>query len=178
MSTVLVRANSICVVDPRTSDYDAVETLATAAALAVRYFGRAGEALRGETHDDWLWILNAHLPDMSGFELCEMLRRPPRVSSVVCIVSDNYSADDERLARASGASVYTSKPLPGGFLACWIASLVPRASPALTPSSAARHSPAVDLTPRSEGSRCGLVAERTPRRLTSSPGITSSHFRR
>lgn len=177
MSAAVVRTNSICVVDPHPGDYDGLENVAANTALVVRFFARAGEALRGETDDDWLWIINARLPDMSGFELCEMLRQTPRAGCVVCVVSDEYSVEDEKHARVSGASVYTGKPLPGGFLACWIESLVPRAGPNITPPSAAFHLQAADSTPRSEGSRCGLVAERTPRRLSLPPGITSSNSR-
>jgi DNA-binding response OmpR family regulator len=177
MSMALIRTRSLCVVDTQPGDYDGVEALAAAATLTVRYFGRAGEALRGETDDDWLWIINARLPDMSGFELCEMLRRTPRAGYVVCVVSDDYSADDERRARASGASVYTGKPLPGGFLACWLESLVPRAGPYAPFSPAVAHVQAADSTPRCEVSSCGVVAARTPRHL-SPPGITTSNFGR
>jgi len=164
---------SLCVVDPNSVDYDSILHQAVAAEIAIRFFGRAGEALRPETDDEWLWIVNARLPDLSGFELCEMLRRPPRAGSIVCIVSDEYSPEDERRARCSGASVYTGKPLPSCFVSNWLASLGPRASPLFLPTPAVASDAAAVLPPRSEGSRRSTVAARMPRR-SSTPGSTTT----
>ena len=173
MAVTTSHGGSLCVVDPNSADYDNILRQAVAAEVAIRFFGRAGEALRPETDDEWLWIVNARLPDLSGFELCEMLRRPPRAGSIVCIVSDEYSADDELRARCSGASVYTGKPLPACFVSNWLAALVPRAGPVILPTPVAASEAATVLPPRSEGSRRPIVAARMPRR-SSPPGTTTT----
>ncbi|MBX3414904.1 MAG: hypothetical protein KF708_19625 [Pirellulales bacterium] len=176
MSATFPRGLSLCIVDPRSTDYDDLIRLAQATALVVRFFARAGEALRRETDDERLWMVNVDLPDLSGFELCEMLHRPPRIGSIVCLVSEGYSADDERRARCCGASIYTGKPVPASFVTHWIASLVPRAGPLILSTPAATSETAVVLPPRSEGSRRHLVAARRPRR-SSTPGTTTTPFR-
>lgn len=173
MSAAPPHGATLCVVDPNSVDYDGILRQAVAAEIAIRFFGRAGEALRPETDDEWLWIVNARLPDLSGFELCEMLRRPPRAGSIVCIVSDEYSTDDELRARCSGASVYTGKPLPACFVTNWLESLVPRAGPLFLSTPAVAANAAAELPPRSEGSRRHIVAARKPRR-SSPPGTTTT----
>ena len=54
------------------------------------------------------WFIGVRLPDMTGFELHDLLRRRYAGSCFV-LVGDNYQAEDELQARAAGAS-YLSKP--------------------------------------------------------------------
>jgi DNA-binding response OmpR family regulator len=63
-----------------------------------------------------LWVVNMNLPDMSGPNLLSMLRwRYPGVP--ICLVSDDYRAEDEISARCSGAELYLCKPLESEWLA-------------------------------------------------------------
>src|SRR5262245_37175446 len=59
-----------------------------------------------------LWMIAIGLPDMSGFDLVQMLRQqplPPRVF----LVSDAYDAKEERGACACGAALYLCKSSAG-----------------------------------------------------------------
>jgi CheY-like chemotaxis protein len=65
-----------------------------------------------------LWVVHLSLPDMSGLELCEMLRarlgRP-----VIYVVGDEYRPEDERAARARGASLFGCKPVQAWWFEPW-----------------------------------------------------------
>jgi DNA-binding response OmpR family regulator len=62
-----------------------------------------------------LWVVNMNLPDMSGPDLLSMLRwRYPGVP--ICLVSDDYRAEDEISARCSGAELYVCKPVASEWL--------------------------------------------------------------
>jgi CheY-like chemotaxis protein len=101
---------TVAIVDPRPADYllpqgeeprDVGWRLLTTACKAL-------QLARKESVD--LWVLNTVLPDMSGFDLCAMLRNCwPR--SVIYVVTDDYSAAEERTARISGATLFACKTL-------------------------------------------------------------------
>ena len=107
---------TIAVVDRQASDY--VELLALAGAehwtIAVSLTGRAGMQLaRRECAD--LWMINARLPDMCGFDLVEMLR-PYLAGTPMFLVGDAYRVEDELRALRLGVTKYLCKP----FHACWL----------------------------------------------------------
>ncbi|QEG38729.1 Response regulator receiver domain protein [Roseimaritima ulvae] len=55
------------------------------------------------------WLINIHLPDMSGLELFRMLHtRHPKARFV--LVGDVYQAEEERQTRTWGAAGYLCKP--------------------------------------------------------------------
>ncbi len=56
-----------------------------------------------------LWLINIHLPDMSGFELYRMLQ-PRYPTARIVLVGDVYRAEEERQARTWGAAGYLCKP--------------------------------------------------------------------
>jgi DNA-binding response OmpR family regulator len=60
--------------------------------------------------DAKLWLIRTKLPDMSGFELIEMLSDRLR-HSVTCLVGDRYRVEEERRARCLGVSLYVGWPL-------------------------------------------------------------------
>ncbi len=62
-----------------------------------------------------LWITNLHLPDMSGIELLQIVKAT-RPRTLFYLVSDQYSAQDEILARSTGAAGYLSKPANRNWL--------------------------------------------------------------
>lgn len=109
------KKSSICVVDPRPADYDAVVARAVGEDAEVVFAGSAREALRLRPEAPEMWVVNCELPDLSGLELLDMLRgRFPQTP--VCMVSDEYRPEDELAARSRGASMYLCKPLVAEWL--------------------------------------------------------------
>ena len=103
-------APTLCVVDTRPSEAQAWESWAADQGLQVRYFASSGEALRfGRLHDVRQWVVNASLPGISGIELCQMLRQERRATAVY-VLTDCYSAAEERAARIAGATMYLCRP--------------------------------------------------------------------
>src|SRR5688572_5184157 len=82
---------TVCVVDARPEDYLDWQSTAEASGLKLSFYATADEALRhARMQAVDLWIVNAELPGLSGFELCGMLRdRSARTA--VYLVSDQYS---------------------------------------------------------------------------------------
>ena len=131
-----VKKPTVLVIDAMPSDY--IELVASSAGDGLRFrflqSGRAALRISRPSSVDLL-IVNVHLPDMSGFDLCEMLQS--QFADVpVYLVSDQYCAEDELRARSIGATLYVCKPLQPA----WISSLC--RPPPLTrdPPRSARHS--------------------------------------
>jgi serine phosphatase RsbU (regulator of sigma subunit)/DNA-binding NarL/FixJ family response regulator len=80
-----------------------------------------GEALEvlGEQDFD-LVMLDVHLPDMSGFDVCERIKADPRTAAIPVIhVSATYVQPDDKVAGLTrGADAYLTEPVdPGELLA-------------------------------------------------------------
>ncbi|WP_199442187.1 fused response regulator/phosphatase [Umezawaea beigongshangensis] len=80
-----------------------------------------GEALTvlGEQDVD-LVVLDVHLPDMSGFDVCERIKAEPRTAAVPVVhVSATYVQPDDKTAGLTrGADAYLTEPVdPGELLA-------------------------------------------------------------
>ena len=61
-----------------------------------------------------LWVINTVLADMSGVDLCRMLKDrslPP----VIYMVADVYHVEDERAARCCGVSLFGCKPIQASW---------------------------------------------------------------
>ncbi len=84
-----------------------------------RFVGSAREALRlAPESTDILWIINTHLPDLTGFDLYSMLA--DRLEGVpVWLVGDEYGTSEELQAYCSNAAMYACKPLNETWLAEW-----------------------------------------------------------
>ena len=114
------------------------------------------EALRlAAARSPTLWLINLKLPDMSGVDLIDMLRQLIACSTV-CLVGDQYSADDERTAHRTGTHAYLCKPLEPS----WVLQLLrripeqrSRASPGRWPLVAVTHGrhDARPVNPRCQG---------------------------
>jgi PleD family two-component response regulator len=108
--TLSLRSQSqIVVADARPHDYQELTRLAVEHGWHVHLLTSARAVLRltGCLPID-LYLVNARLPDMSGFDLFEMLRDQVTTAQVF-IVSDSYDDEDERRACRHGAALYLCK---------------------------------------------------------------------
>jgi DNA-binding response OmpR family regulator len=109
MAPLLRTQSHIVVVDSRPRDYHELTSLAEDWQWHIHFLTTARGAvtfLRRARAD--LWMINARLPDMSGFALYEILREQVDGASAM-IVSDQYDVQDERLACGCGATLYVCK---------------------------------------------------------------------
>ena len=106
----------ILVVDSKQSDYDDLLGIAVADGCEIRFLTTGRAALRQwrETRGGLL-IINVELPDLSGFDLVEMLQ-PFRTGTIVFLVDNQYAVEDEVRALRLGVSGYLCKPLAGSVL--------------------------------------------------------------
>jgi DNA-binding response OmpR family regulator len=114
-----VRTRRIAVVDPRPSDYSALLEAALEIEVRLEFLRSGRDALRlSRMEGADLWVINPVLPDMSGLDLCTMLRghlaRP-----VIYVIADRYRADDERAARIRGAALFGCKPVQMKWFDMW-----------------------------------------------------------
>ena len=113
------RPATVAVVDPRPGDYGVLLDAPLGAEMRWQFLCCGRDALRlSQSEEVDLWVIHQVLPDMSGLELCEMLRA--RLSRpVIYVVSDRYCPDDERAARARGASLFGCKPVEAWWFEPW-----------------------------------------------------------
>jgi len=101
---------AIIVVDSRSEDYD-----------ALRASGSGGEQFRllrcgsqalfsSRDRAVRLWLINVSLPDMSGFDLADMLRQESSRAPVI-MVADEYREADELRTLSLGLAAYVCKPI-------------------------------------------------------------------
>ena len=116
IETRCARAASVRVVDGRPSGYTALSAAARSCFANLEFISRGRDALRLASSDRTdLWIVNVQLPDMSGLDLCAMLKlRLPQTT--VYMVSDDYCSQQERAAWAHGASLFSAKPVRTAWL--------------------------------------------------------------
>lgn len=94
----------IIVVDSRPGDYHDLTRWAGEQQWHVHLLTTARAAIKFQRREQTdVWIINASLPDMSGFALCETIDTPSQRATVF-IVSDRYELAHELLACQSGAS--------------------------------------------------------------------------
>jgi DNA-binding response OmpR family regulator len=108
------RRATVAVVDPHPADY---AVLASASpTLRWRWLATGRQALRLARQEAvQLWMFNSTLDDMSGTELCAMIKTL-RPESAVYIIADEYSAAEERAAWACGATLFACKPARAEWL--------------------------------------------------------------
>jgi CheY-like chemotaxis protein len=106
-------------VDPQPGDYGMLLETPLGAELRWHFLSCGRDALRlSQAEEVDLWVVHLILPDMSGLELCEMLKTR-LCHPVIYAVSDEYRAEDERAARARGASLFGCKPAEAGWFEPW-----------------------------------------------------------
>jgi DNA-binding response OmpR family regulator len=89
--------------------------------------GAAGDGLHlaQSQHFD-VYLLDTHLPDESGFELCKQICGVPGNAPVVFIPTAPYEADKQR-GRQAGAIAYLTKPLDFDVLEITLTRLITQA---------------------------------------------------
>ena len=110
---------TVFVVGSNVADYMTLRQMAADGPGEVRVFAGGRDVLRlGEHSPPDLWIVNVRLPDISGFDLVEMLQ-PRRAGSVLLMMADQYHAADEIRALSLGVDQYSCKPLEAAYLRQW-----------------------------------------------------------
>ena len=110
-----MKSNELCFLDLIVVDSNCDEYLALAIALRahqvrLHFFSTGRAALRAiGACPSILWIVNTHLPDISGLSFLNLIRHRMRRCRVI-LVGDNYSVEDELAARSAGATAYVCKP--------------------------------------------------------------------
>ncbi len=119
MATNAASPTTIFVVDPYASDYLGISQSAIEHQFRICFLCSGREALRlfGHLAPD-LWIVNVRLPDISGFDLVEMLQ-PRLEGAATFMVADRYRPQDEIRALSLGVTLYLCKPLDAGCLCQW-----------------------------------------------------------
>ncbi len=116
MNVTQQRLADLIIVDARPADYDRLIDDPQSRPLAIRCYATAEAALRTTAADSsTLWMINTHLPDLSGVELLSEIARRFRKPSVY-LVGDAYSPHEEQAARAAGATFYVCKPASFAWL--------------------------------------------------------------
>jgi len=107
--------NIIAFVDARPEDYWQLAEAAEARGFHCRYATTAEQALQlAKRGQPAFWLVNLHLPDMTGLELCRLLR--PRLSGAPhFLIADRYDPGDETAVLAAGGH-FLCKPLPHAIL--------------------------------------------------------------
>jgi CheY-like chemotaxis protein len=108
----------VLIVDSRPEDYVRLAASVAGDRFVFQFAATGQDALRlRSTSANSLWLVNAELSDMSGFELQELLQT--RRGTTVCVVSDAYRLEDELRSRCCGAAMYACKPPLAHWLAPW-----------------------------------------------------------
>lgn len=103
-------AITVAVVDRRPDDYADLLRATRGADIRWEFAGNGREALRlARTQPVDVWMVNDFLSDMSGLEVCALLKNY-LVQAVIYVVTDNYDQAIEREARICGAAMFGCKP--------------------------------------------------------------------
>jgi len=106
----------ILVVDTRPDDYVSFAPWAKKNGIEFRFVSSGQAALRAATEmKPALWMINVKLPEMTGFDLLEMVR-DKMGSACAVLVADHYLPQDEMRSAEVGAMLYVCKPLESSWL--------------------------------------------------------------
>ena len=116
IDSITNRANVVAVVDPDRRAYQGLVQLAHNEHVAIHWLSCGREALRLEEKiRPRLWLIGLDLPDVSCFDLLEMLRQRHDYARF-CIVAGSYREEDEQRAYRAGRTTYICKPLETWWL--------------------------------------------------------------
>lgn len=100
---------TITVVDQCYDDYADLQNDMRKASIRWNFVSTGHDALHlSRIQPVDLWLINIQLPDMSGLDLCSMLKN--QLDSVIYMVTDSYDEKIEREARIRGAAMFECKP--------------------------------------------------------------------
>lgn len=106
----------ILVVDTRPDDYVSFAPWVKKNGIELRFVSSGKAALRAATEmNPALWLINVELPEMTGFDLLEMVR-DKMGSACAVVVADHYLPQDEMRSAEVGAMLYACKPLESSWL--------------------------------------------------------------
>jgi CheY-like chemotaxis protein len=110
------KSEVIVVVDPQPDDYTVVTPWAEENNIQCHFVVSGLMALRvARDRKPALWMVNVELPDMTGFDLLEMISDILGDPFVV-LVANQYRSEDELRSAEAGATLYISKPLERSWL--------------------------------------------------------------
>lgn len=105
------KASQVLIVDSRYEDYDCLLEPAASMELNLCFAPTGRTALRtARLLDVGLWLVHTRLPDMSGFDLLEMVRSAGRESTFF-VIDDTYCLEHEQQATLLQAAQYLCKPV-------------------------------------------------------------------
>jgi len=107
---------SVGVVDGDRGRCGALCALMTPGEVTIRFYASGREALRTvRVAQNAVWLISISLPDMTGFDLYDMLRERLE-GAAVCLVADEYRQEDEIRAYRAGAAMYVCRPIEQAWL--------------------------------------------------------------
>jgi CheY-like chemotaxis protein len=116
MKPILTPSVRVAIVDSTPQDYEALLAAADTPGVSMHFLLSGNDALRfARRFPSGLWVINAQLPDMSGFDFAAMLRSMRR-NALVFIIGDEYRLDDELQALTLGLAKYLCKPLEPSWI--------------------------------------------------------------
>jgi len=111
MPPVVTSRVKVCIVDLDFGDYQPLLAERSLQGVQWELISSGREALRQAQHGGVsLWVINMQLPDMSGADLCQMIKAQSP-AAVVYLLTDEYTANDERAAWLAGAALFRPKPI-------------------------------------------------------------------
>ena len=117
MKRIHATSLQVVVVDDCPGDYAIFRPLEQDGNLELQFVASGGDALRlSHQLPVNLWLINTQLPDLSGFDVVEMLQPVP-TGTAVFLIGNQYRSADELRALRLGVSKYLVKPLSCDWLA-------------------------------------------------------------
>ena len=105
----------IAIVDSSPEDYTALLEATGAPGVSIHFLLSSNDAIRfARRCPPGLWVINTQLPEMSGFDLAEMVRSV-RPSALIFMIGDAYRLEDEMQALTQGLK-YLCKPLEPSWI--------------------------------------------------------------
>ena len=125
-STINRADHVVLVVDDNAATRYSTSRVLRAAQFRTLEAGSAGEALSLIANGVSAVVLDVHLPDMSGFEVCRILRADPATAALPIVhLSAEFTRDQDRVAGLdAGADAYLIHPVEPAVLVATLQALV------------------------------------------------------
>ena len=118
--------HTVLVVDDNPTTRYATERVIRAAGFQTRQASTGGEALMLATHQISAVVLDVHLPDFSGFEVCRELRVKPSTATLPVVhLSATFVRNEDKVAGLNaGADAYLVHPVEPPVLVATLQALI------------------------------------------------------